>query len=155
MRLPIVLGREKVEFMRSAMATEYESNVRELARLADELGARLILVTQGYTLHYSPECNLNDRWRTYAQERDVVAERYAANGGLILQDVTLLAHSDMMDRLRLVAAETGAILVEGIEALDRDRSQLLSYVHLSPEGNRTVAEAICKAITEARIVEKN
>lgn len=153
MRLPIALEREKVEALRSRMAAEYESNVRDLARLADELNARLILVTQAYTLHYSPECGLNDRWRTYAEERDVVAERYAANGGLILQDVTLLAHSDMMDRLRLVASEAGAILVDGVAALDRDRSQLLSYVHLSREGNRMVAAAIGEAIVEARLID--
>jgi len=59
-----------------------------------------------------------------------------------------LVHARLMQALPGWAARRGVPLVDGIDALDDRREEVFSWVHLTPEGNRILAEAIAPAVLE-------
>jgi hypothetical protein len=149
-----MLRTQVVEAQRAKTRGEFRAHVLQLADLADQLGAALVLVTQGYTLHNLDANALADRWRTYPEEVAEVTRRYQAAGEVLAPHSSLLIHADLMDELRKIAAERGLLLVDGIAALDADRSGSMgSYVHLTPEGNQRLAAAIEGGIRD-RIVRQ-
>lgn len=58
----------------------------------------------------------------------------------------MLIHEQMMDELRGWAKDKGVPLVDIIALLDDRRDLLLSWVHLHPEANARIAEALAKPI---------
>ena len=59
----------------------------------------------------------------------------------------LLMHSHLMADLRAWASANDVPFVDIISRLDNDRDVLVSSVHLSPRGNRMVAEAFSEEIS--------
>ncbi len=51
-----------------------------------------------------------------------------------------------MERLAKWARKNKVVFVDGIRALGQDRSTLLSWVHLSPQGNGILAQALANAV---------
>ncbi len=51
-----------------------------------------------------------------------------------------------MERLPSWTAAHGVEYVDGIAALDRDRHELTSWVHLTPRANKIIAAAIVRTI---------
>ena len=60
-----------------------------------------------------------------------------------------------MESLKNWVSAENVPLVDIIGQLDNDRDVLVSWVHLSPEGNRMVAEAFSEEILERITVEPN
>jgi hypothetical protein len=54
-----------------------------------------------------------------------------------------------MKQLRQWAQENGHLFIDVIAAMDDRRDFLVSWVHLSPEGNRLVSRTFSDAIFEA------
>jgi lysophospholipase L1-like esterase len=78
---------------------------------------------------------------TYEQECERVRRDLARRGHINRYELDLLTHARIMDELRKWAAANGVPLVDVIAATDQRRDCLVSWVHLSPEGNRMVARA--------------
>ncbi len=83
---------------------------------------------------------------TYAEEVEVVREKLAELGLISSRERDLLTHNQLMNDLRVWARENSVPLVDVIAALDAERDVLLSWVHLSPRGNRLIAEAFAETL---------
>ncbi len=68
--------------------------------------------------------------------------------GLPRRAISFMVHHGVMQALRQWADREHVTLVDGIAALDQDRDNLLTYVHLNADGNRVVARELGKAILE-------
>lgn len=83
---------------------------------------------------------------TYAEEVRLVEQHLSQAGTVEPNQLCLLTHDTLMRDLRRWAGEKGVPLVDGIAALDHDRDVLVSWVHLTPKGNRILAGAIANGI---------
>ena len=84
---------------------------------------------------------------SYADEQAMIRnrlERVRAEMGRL--EIAFLTHGMMMQASQQWAKENNVPYVDGIAALDQDRDVLLSWVHLSPRGNRLLANAIAPTI---------
>jgi lysophospholipase L1-like esterase len=99
-----------------------------------------------------------DVWRTALQDATAVSQPVAREGaaddvaGKLTEYSTLdkarvfLIHARLMRDMRAWAAERGVELADLIAALDADRGEIFSWVHLTPAGNRKAAEALADQI---------
>jgi lysophospholipase L1-like esterase len=83
---------------------------------------------------------------SYAQEESLVKRRLAEKGSIDAPSMAFLTHAQLMQALRAWAAERGVPLVDAIAALDDRRDCLVSWVHLTPEGNDRIARAFVPTI---------
>jgi lysophospholipase L1-like esterase len=83
---------------------------------------------------------------TYRDETRAIRGRLDRGQALNLYEYSLLVHERLMDDLALWAQREGVPFVDVIAALDQDRHQLLSWVHLSPQANRVIAENLAEPI---------
>ncbi len=83
---------------------------------------------------------------TYGQEVELLRARLASDGKLPMGGRDLLTHARLMDALRQWADSSGVAFADVIQALDQDRDQLQTWVHLTPAGNRIAASAIAQEI---------
>jgi lysophospholipase L1-like esterase len=85
---------------------------------------------------------------TYAEEEARVRAKLETEGRLRPTELWFLAHTGIVRRERAWAVEHGVPLVDGIAALDGHRDALVSWVHLTPEGNARLAAAIAPVVAE-------
>jgi len=150
--VPLRLDRQQVEQLREHARREFGSDLDELSRIATELSATLILITQRYDWEPQDNFDLESGWRSYEEQVDVMSRLYGEHGGLDAVDASFLIHSDLMNDLRRHAEERGTELVDGIAALGPNPSLMKSKVHLSPSGNRLIAEAIHRYVVSEDLV---
>jgi hypothetical protein len=144
--IPVTIDRSKVDETRQQIRSEFAAQLREFSGIVEAAGARLVLVTQSYTLH-GLQFGLNDRWRSYAQEVAHVESMLTDTGEIPAPFTTLLAHRDLMTEFETWAAQNQLTLVDGIGALDGDREAMMAtFVHLTPAGNERLAAAIHRAL---------
>jgi len=91
---------------------------------------------------------------TYKDEVAIVEKRLAEQGYLRLDQLHFLTHNTIMTALDKWVAANNVPFVNMIDALDQNRNELLSWVHLSPRGNRVLARAFAEKI-EALLCPKN
>lgn len=82
----------------------------------------------------------------YAEEIAQVEARGARTEELRWEEIAFLAHDVLMEALVAWTAREQLPLADARAAMDHDRSVLVSWVHLSPEGNRRVAESLAQEI---------
>lgn len=85
---------------------------------------------------------------TYQREVEMIRDGLSKAGYINKYQLRLLVHSILMRDLGIWASENNIPFVDVIEALDQNRDTLLTYVHLSPRGNRMVAEEFAGKILE-------
>jgi hypothetical protein len=83
---------------------------------------------------------------TYRQEVEMLRSRLASDGKLPMGGRDLLTHALLMDAMRDWATASHVAYADVIQALDGDRDQLQTWVHLTPAGNRIAASAIAREI---------
>jgi len=83
---------------------------------------------------------------TYQEEVDKIQVKLRQSGALIHPELQLLIHSVLMKELEIWAKDNQVPFVDVIDRLNNDRDVLVSWVHLSPKGNRMVAEAFAEKI---------
>lgn len=83
---------------------------------------------------------------TYKDEVSYIKSLLVKNESITRPQYHLLCHAILMARLAQWAHKNKVVFVDGIKALDHDRSALLSWVHLSPQGNRILAQELATAI---------
>ena len=150
--VPLRLHRGQVEDLREFLTERYRANIRSIVELGRELGAQTLLVTQATTFRYSHSKGGEEEQMTYVEETVALKSEYEKTGSLVAFDVGMLAHRDLMRALEEIAAETGMLMTDGIRALEEDRRELRSYVHLTPAGNAILAVAIRDTINDAGLI---
>jgi len=90
---------------------------------------------------------------TYQEEFELVKRKLDDQGFIDANELFFLTHSKLMTDLKLWASANSVPFVDIIEATNRDRDVLLSWVHLSPRGNRLVAQAFAKEILRHECAE--
>lgn len=83
---------------------------------------------------------------TYKNEVSYIKSLLVKQESISRPQYHLLCHAILMDQLAQWAKKNKVVFVDGIRALDHDRSTLLSWVHLSPRGNRILAQELATAI---------
>ena len=76
-------------------------------------------------------------------------------GRLTLGEIRFLTHSVLVGDLEAWARTTGVPVVDVMAALDPMRDVLVSWVHLSPRGNRVIAEQLGQEIARQLSARKS
>jgi len=85
---------------------------------------------------------------TYKKEVGTIKKKLSESGKLKHRELQLLIHSVLMEKLKNWAKSNAVPFVDIISRLDHNRDVMVSWVHLSPRGNRMVAEAFAEKILE-------
>jgi lysophospholipase L1-like esterase len=92
---------------------------------------------------------------TYDQEAHMVRAKLREGKKLTANELYFLTHSALMDAERDWAAMNRVPFVDVIRALDQDRDVLVSWVHLTPKGNRMIAAALAEEIQNHTCLHPN
>lgn len=124
-----------------------EAFLGNLSKLLDDCrraGATLIIANQQATSLLLPRATL--RGVTYAEEQALVERKLALDGSVVTKELNFLTHRILMRDLAAWAAANTVPFVDVIAALDQRRDVLVSWVHLSAEGNRLIATELAGEI---------
>lgn len=83
---------------------------------------------------------------TYEEEVEEIRARLLQSEQIWTSELKLLMHAVLMKDLATFAKSKQLPFVDVIARLDQDRDVMVSWVHLSPRGNRMVAEAFADEI---------
>ncbi len=133
-------------------------HVERIAKACEERGIAFIAMNQQKksTSWWPSSAAYRERMRslTYQQEIAQTRARAEVDGELTNFELSMLVHGQMMEALRGWTQANQVPFVDIIEALDRDRHLLLSYVHLHPEANRMIAARLAEVIVDQLQCEK-
>ena len=150
--IPVELPAERVAKVRADARAEYRDDLDSLAAVVGRLGARLVLVTQTFTLARLPGARLPE-YRPYLKEVAYVDSILAAKGSVPAPYSTLLVHRDIVGEFVAAADRHGLPLVDGVGVLDRDREVVMaSFVHLTDEGNNRIAATMETTFVRSRLL---
>ena len=71
-------------------------------------------------------------------------DKLEQDGAITSKELSFLTHSVLTTDLEQWATANRVPFVDVQNVLDRDRDVIISWVHLSPRGNRMVADALAK-----------
>jgi len=123
----------------------YEKNIRELALLAQRNNIKPIFIKQGINLIRRPRANSTTRM-TYQEILQSIQRRLENNGWIDANETTHLVHAALMEILDKIACEESIPIVNNIAILDEHPEYYASYVHLTEDGNKALAEALYLAL---------
>lgn len=129
------------------VAQRYRRNVRAIIDLARRRGVAVVLIKQPATTHSGDYLSM-----TFEQEHRLIREKFARGEPLSDIETWMMKQHHLMAELDAIARETGVPVVDNIKIVDQDRRRLASWVHLTPEANLRLAEALESEI--APYVEK-
>ncbi len=141
---------EDLAAARVGKVEEFLHQLERLRTLCRERSIRLIVTAQQAQSETIERERLDEV--TYAQEVAQVEARLAQGAALSLRELQFLLHAELMEAERQWAQSNGVEYADGIAALDRagERDQLLSWVHLAPEGNRALAAEVAQVVWNGR-----
>lgn len=120
----------------------YRDNLEAVVADAEAIGATVVLIRQPMAIGY----NSGDDRPDYADAVEAARARLDSGEDLDGPNVTLLIHAALLDALDDIAAAHDLPVVDNVRLVDENKSRLLTYVHLSEEGNNALAEALAKTI---------
>jgi len=91
---------------------------------------------------------------TYQQEVEKIRDKLHNSGALLHPELALLIHSVLMNKVEDWARTNQVPFVDVIDKLNHDRDVLVSWVHLSPRGNRMVAKALADKILDPDLMSE-
>lgn len=151
--IPVELTAARVEKVRAVARAEYSTDLDSLAAVVRASGARLVLITQSFTLARLPGARLAGPYRPYLKEVAHVDSILAAKGSIPAPYSTLLVHRDILDEFAKAASRHDLPLVDGVGALDRERETVMaSFVHLTDEGNSRLSAAIESTLVRSNLL---
>lgn len=121
---------------------KYRRNVTAVIELARSRGIKVILIRQPMALTYRADPNRPD----YADSVRTMRARVERGKPLSRDAVSLLIHAGLMDTLREIAAEYSIPVVDNVAIVDARKERLLTYVHLSEEGNDALSAELAKVV---------
>jgi lysophospholipase L1-like esterase len=116
-------------------------------------GATFIVASQQATTLETDRERL--RGMTYESERALVKEKVSTTRRLSPLEVSMLVHGDLMDAQRHWATSNGVPYVDAIKAMDMNRHNLVTWVHLNSKGNRIVAAALAEEILRQLVAHES
>jgi len=122
----------------------FVNNLSEICKACRQNGIILIVASQQAKSFLVDREHI--RGLTYDQEGELVAKKLATQHHITDRELYFLTHMNIMKREVEWVQANNVPFVDIIRALDQHRDVLLSWVHLSPEGNHLVAEAFTSAI---------
>lgn len=127
-------------------ADTFLSNLDALNSRIRKDGGIFVVVTQQMKSHAVPPNEI--RGVTYEEEVALVREKLVREGQVQFREMVMLAHSEVMSSVREWAPRKNVALVDVIKEMNQERDLLArkSWVHLRPEGNRVIAEALAEEI---------
>jgi len=132
------LGTRVQEYLRNVASIYAECRKRDIAFVVATQQAQSMLIPNRIDL----------RGLTYGEELDRVRMKLEKEHWLAKRELHFVTHAALMDGLRSWAESDHVPFVDAIAALDRDRDVLVSWVHLSPEGNRRLARELARGIVD-------
>lgn len=111
-------------------------NLKKIQELCSDRSITFFIITQ-----QARSMSVESKGLTYKEEVTLIEQKLKRQKGTN-NDIWFLTHNRMMDDLRTWAKEHHVLLIEGCGALDSNRECVYSWVHLTPEGNRILAEKI-------------
>ncbi len=82
----------------------------------------------------------------YTEEARMVRDKLNTTGAITSRELYFLTHGVVNTALENWAITYRVPFLDAVKLLDRDRDVLVSYVHLSPRGNRMIADALAQEI---------
>lgn len=140
-----VFNSQQVEQHITGTSEHFLANIDTLYRECQQRGILFVALKQQAKSHLVKEEDM--KRVTYAQEVHMVKTKLEKEGAIKTRELHLLAHSILTTDLENWATSNRVPFVDVQKALDQDRDVLLSWVHLSPRGNRLIADALAEEIT--------
>jgi lysophospholipase L1-like esterase len=135
---------DEVEAHRAGRARRFVENVAAIRADCRARGMTFLVATQMSKSYLVPEREI--RGTTCREEEELIRRKLERGEGIGPIELYFLTHAGITTEVRKWAADTGVPLVDVIAALDERRDVLTSWVHLTPEGNRMIAEAFADSI---------
>ena len=121
-----------------------------LERIADECALRgIVFIVSNQQKNSQTFERAERKGLTYEAEAQAILRRIAGDPLMTRAELRFLAHRELMRGLREWAQARHVPFIDAIAALDDDRSMMVSWVHLSSDGNRKLAAAFADAINLA------
>ena len=124
-------------------AARFRANLEAVVALSRAEDFELVLVRQPIT---TVTTNKSFKGFTYEQEFEGVMAKLASGEWISRFDLSMIRHYRLIAELDALAARENLTLVDNIALLDEHRHLLASWVHLEPEANRMLAEALARAV---------
>ncbi|MGC4098624.1 MAG: SGNH/GDSL hydrolase family protein [Nitrospira sp.] len=124
----------QVEQHMTGTSEHFIKNIDQLYRECQQHGIMFLVLKQQAKSHIVKEVDM--KGVTYAQEVQIIQDKLAREGAIKTRELHLLTHSMLTTDLEKWAASNQVPFVNVQKVLDQDRDVLLSWVHLSPRGNR-------------------
>jgi lysophospholipase L1-like esterase len=132
------LPREQLQKDMELVAHRYRENVRSIIRIAKSRGITVVVIKQPVTTRYPQYTSV-----TYEEENKAIRDKFERGESLSFQiEGWMLKQHRLMEELEKIAKEERLPIVDNIRIVDQDRRRLASWVHLTPEGNLRLAEAL-------------
>jgi hypothetical protein len=119
-------------------------NLERLRDLCAEHGTDLFVITQQARSYLVMREDLDQI--PFSEEVELVRRKLADTGSVTSNERNMLTHAKLVSDTRTWAKRTGVSLIDGLAVLDANRHVMVSWVHLSHEGNRLLATAIADRI---------
>ncbi len=137
------------EFWRAFSGTSpgaaYVASLEKIRAACAAHGVRFYVITQQAQSNLLSE----EEMRRVRYDQEVKRVRAKLDAGPVTRnELYFLAHDRYDRRLREWAAMNGVTVIDGRAALDGHRHTLWHWVHIIPEGNRILADAIGRRILE-------
>jgi lysophospholipase L1-like esterase len=134
--------REDFEKHVQGEAEEFIANLSAIRDACQRSGILFIVMTQQVQSHIVADI----KGLTYQEEVALARDKLERSNAITHEEKSLLAHALLMEALTDWARSRQVPLLDVISLLDHDRDVLLSHVHLSPKGNRMIADALSEEI---------
>jgi len=132
--------------MLEGKSENYIENVRRIYEESRKRNIHFILLNQQAWSKLVPRKEL--RGTTYQEEVKQVKTKLSEKGVLTSKEASMLIHSVLMENLEKFAVDNHVPFVDIIDALNQERDVLVSWVHLSPKGNKMIATTLAREIME-------
>jgi lysophospholipase L1-like esterase len=132
---------------RAGKRERFIGNLQRLADVCRRNGIRLIVASQSATSLEHQRERLKSL--TYSAEQAELSKKLAAGAGVEGLEAYLLIHQELMDAEREWAVANKIPHADVIAAMDGNRQNMVSWVHLNAAGNRLIASVLSKTILNA------
>jgi lysophospholipase L1-like esterase len=139
--IPQKLRQEALRKNEEQVAQRYRTNLQAIIDLARRRGIAVVLIKQPVTR--------GERYlsMTYEEENRRIRRKFERGRTLKEIENWMMKQYRLMGELDQIARELDLPVVDNIRIVDQDRRRFASWVHLTPEANLRLAEALKATIT--------
>ncbi|MDF0676821.1 MAG: SGNH/GDSL hydrolase family protein [Nitrospira sp.] len=139
-------NRGQVQRHMTGTSEHFIASIDKLYRECQQRGIIFVALKQQAKSHIVKEADM--KGVTYAPEVKIIKDKLEKEGAIKIRELPLLTHSALTTDLEHWADSSGVPFVDIQKVLDQDRDVLMNGVHLSPRGNRMIAETLAEKIRQ-------